>query len=392
MQVMQRGPSFDWWLFILALLLSISGLVYVYSATWVATDPPGPGFSSVFQNQALYLLAALTVFFIVRRINWGLKPDSWLWFYLPVVFLLLALLFIGNDLETGAVRWIKLGGRFTIQPSEFAKLGLTLILAWLYSGDVHLVRKRFWLGLAIMLSMLALVVIQPDLGTSLVFLIIFFVMGLFAAVPRRWLVLLLLCIVGISMLAWTVRIPLKSDKDGNARFIGLRDYQKTRITAFINPYADPTGSGYHIIQSENAIGAGGLTGQGFLRGTQVHGGFIPVLMSDFIFAVVGEEFGFIGCVWLLLLYFLLLARILALSRDALSLYERYICYGASAVIFFHVFIAVGMTIRLAPITGLPLPFVSYGGSALMTMWLLMAILQSIYTNSRRDFRTARPRN
>ena len=124
----------------------------------------------------------------------------------------------------------------------------------------------------------------------------------------------------------------------------------------------------------------------------MHGGFIPVVHADFIFTVVGEEYGFLGCVWLLLLYFLLLARILALSRDALSVYERYICYGASAVIFFHVFIAIGMTIRLAPITGLPLPFVSYGGSALMTMWLYLAILQSIYANSRRDFRYAsRPR-
>lgn len=391
MHVMRRGPSFDWWLFILAMLLSVSGLIYVYSATWVAEDPPGPYFDENFIMQSMFLVAALLFFFILRRINWGLKPDSWIWFYLPVMALLFLLPFIGDDKETGAVRWIDLGA-FNIQPSEFAKLGLTLILAWLYSGEAHEVKRRFWLALLTMLSMLALIVIQPDLGTSLVFLIIFFVMSLFAVVPRRWLVLILLCIVGASILAWNVRIPLKPDKDGNARFIGLRDYQKARITAFINPYTNPTGSGYHIIQSENAIGAGGLTGQGFLRGTQVHGGFIPVVMSDFIFTVVGEEFGFIGCAWLLLLYFLLLARILALSRDALSLYERYICYGASAVIFFHVFIAVGMTIRLAPITGLPLPFVSYGGSALMTMWLLMAILQSIYANSRRDFRTARLRN
>ncbi len=392
MAVMRRGPSFDWWLFLLALALSISGLVYIYSATWVAPDPVGPWVSPKVVKQAAYLVAALIVFFILRRINWGLKPESWLWFYVPAVLLLIALPFIGSDRGTGATRWIELR-LFDIQPSEFAKLALTLILAWLYSGEPHQVRRRFWPALLIMLSLQALVVIQPDLGTSLVFVIIFFVMSLFAPIPRRWIAIVALYMLWAGVLAWQVSIPLGTDSNGNARYYQfIKDYQKQRIMAFLDPQQDPSGSGYHIIQSENAVGSGGLSGQGFLRGTQVHGGFIPVVDSDFIFTVVGEEYGFFGCLWLLLLYFLLLARILALSRDALSVYERYICYGTSAVIFFHVFIAVGMTIRLAPITGLPLPFVSAGGSALMTMWLYMAILQSIHANSRRDFRYAgRPR-
>jgi rod shape determining protein RodA len=388
MAVMRRGPSFDWWLFLLALALSVSGLVYIYSATWPAPDPPRPLFSEQVVYQAAYLVAALVVFFILRRINWGLKPGSWLWFYSPVMLLLLALPFVGDDKETGAVRWIDLGP-FDIQPSEFAKLALTLILAWLYSGEPHEVRRRFWPALLIMLSMQALVVIQPDLGTSLVFVIIFFVMSLFAPIPRRWIAIVALYMLWAGLLAWQVSIPLGLDKDGKPRhYQFVKDYQKQRIMAFLDPQQDPTGSGYHIIQSENAVGGGGLSGQGFLRGTQVHGGFIPVVHADFIFTVVGEEYGFVGCVWLLLLYFLLLARVLALSRDALSVYERYICYGTSAVVFFHVFIAIGMTIRLAPITGLPLPFVSAGGTALMTMWLYMAILQSIHANSRRDFRYA----
>jgi rod shape determining protein RodA len=231
--------------------------------------------------------------------------------------------------------------------------------------------------------MQVLVALQPDLGTSIVFLAIFFVMSLLAAVPRRWLALIAAALVLCALPAWFM----------------LRDYQKNRLLVFVGleiqegvlQPASATGAGYHITQSENAIGSGGLAGQGFLRGTQTHGGFIPAVHTDFIFAVVGEEFGFIGCAWLLLLYFLLLARILAISRDALSLYERYICYGASAVIFFHVLIAAGMTVHLAPVTGLPLPFVSYGGSALMTMWLYLAIIQSIYANSRRDFRFAQAR-
>lgn len=376
---MKKGPSFDWWLFLLGLLLSLNGLVYIYSATWQAQDPPGPYYSADFIKQAVFLAAALAIFFILRRINWGLKPDSWLWFYVPVMLLLILVLVIGADHGSGALRWIDIGP-VSIQPSEFAKLGLTLILAWLFSGEHYEVRRRFWPALGIMLSMLVLIAIQPDLGTSIVFLAIFFVMSLFAAVPRRWLVAILAALVICAVPAWFM----------------LRDYQKNRLLVFVGmeikdgqlQAASATGAGYHITQSENAIGSGGLTGQGFLRGTQTHGGFIPEVRTDFIFAVVGEEFGFIGCAWLLLLYFLLLARILAISREALSLYERYICYGASAVIFFHVFIAIGMTVHLAPVTGLPLPFVSYGGSALMTMWLYLAIIESIYANSRRDFRYA----
>lgn len=404
---MQRGPLFDWWLFILALLLSVSGLLYIYTATWVAKEPPGPEFSRKFLLQCSYLVAALVVFYVLRRINWGLKPDSWVWFYIPVIVVLILVQVIGHASGSGSTRWIDLGP-VNVQPSEFAKLGLTMILAWLYSIDSTKVRQSYWVGLWVMLSMLALVVIQPDLGTSLVFVAVFFIMSMFAAVPRRWIFGTIAVMVLGGLFVWFFRIPVGTDAAGNpcryrlppltpqaeddgCEYIEfLRDYQRGRITAFINPGADPQGTGYHVTQSQIAIGGGGISGQGFLRGTQTHGGFIPVVYSDFIFAVIGEEFGFIGCAWVLLLYFLLIARILALSRDAITLYERYICYGISAIILFHVFINIGMTIRLAPITGLPLPFISYGGSALMTMWLCMAILQSIFANSKRDYRFGKP--
>jgi len=238
-------------------------------------------------------------------------------------------------------------------------------------------------GVAVLLAVipLGLVFAQPDLGTSMVYLWLTGIVLLVSGVRVRYL--LLLAATGAATFFVGLRTEL------------IRDYQLQRLTVFLGadaPDADFAGALFQTRQSMIAIGSGGTYGRGLFEGTQTALAYVPDNHTDFIFTVVGEEFGFIGCAWLLLLYFMLLARILALSRDALSLYERYICYGASAVIFFHVFIAVGMTIRLAPITGLPLPFVSYGGSALMTMWLLMAILQSIYANSRRDFRTARPRN
>lgn len=368
-----RATSFDWWLWLLALALSVSGLVYIYSATWIAGDDPGPYFSALVLKQGIFLCFSLLVFTIIRRINWASRPEHWLWFYVPVQLLLLLVLVVGS-VRGGSQRWLSLGP-VDLQPSEFAKLGLILILAWLYSAEAVVVRRRFSLALAITGSMLLLVLIQPDLGTSMVFVCIFFVMSAFAPFPRRWLLLTALALVLLAVPAWFV----------------LRDYQKARITSFINPAADPQGSGYHLLQSRIAVGSGGLTGKGFLRGTQVRGNFIPVIESDFIFALVAEEFGFFGCAYLLLLYFLLLARILALTRDAKTAYERYICYGASAMFLFHVFIAAGMTLGLTPITGLPLPFVAYGGSALLTNWTLLGICQAVFANSRREYRSLRYR-
>jgi rod shape determining protein RodA len=178
----------------------------------------------------------------------------------------------------------------------------------------------------------------------------------------------------------------------------MRDYQKNRIMVFfgyeiaqtdegrkLQP-ADPRGIAYQLKQSQIAVGSGGVTGKGFLHGTQSRGGFIPVLESDFIFALVAEEFGLVGCLYLLMLYFLLLARIIAIARMAKTPYEAYISYGSSAVVFFHVFVAAGITMHLMPVTGLPMPFVSYGGSAMLTMWLLLAVNESIFANSRRELR------
>jgi rod shape determining protein RodA len=423
----QRGPTFDWILFGTALLLSISGLVYIYSATYdpglsswaqypaiqrmfaAIYEAQGWAFSKQFIYQCFFLIGALGVFFIIRRWNWGLKPDNWLWFYVPVMIILVLVQLIGHASGSGSTRWINLGP-INIQPSEFAKLGLTLILAWMYSGEPYEVRRRYGQALLVTASMLALVVIQPDLGTSLVFVMIFFVMSLFAAVPRRYIITTALVMVLMVLAVWFFRIPVSRDPDtgrmhgyqfpklsaaaekqDETRYIELlKRYQRARITAFLNPESDPQGSGYHILQSEIAVGNGGWTGQGFLRGNQIQEDFIPVVYSDFIFAVAAEEFGFFGAVWLLALYFILLFRILWLSRNVQTLYERYICYGTSAVIFFHVYVAIGMTVRLAPITGLPLPFVSYGGSALMTMWVYLAIMMSIFANTQRDFRRAKP--
>ncbi|MCB1188510.1 rod shape-determining protein RodA [bacterium] len=370
-----RSLSFDWVLFLLGLALSISGLVYVYSATWEAGDTPGVFFSIVEIKQIVWLVIALVVHHFVRRVNWGLRPESWLWFYVPVAAALVLVLLIGASHGMGANRWISIGP-VDIQPSEFAKLAFILILAWLFSREGLRADRAYLTALGVLMSLLALVLLQPDLGTAMVFVAVFFVMALFTPVRRRLILATLVGFVLMGIFAW--------------QFL-FYPHQKDRIRAFLDPKADPQGIGYQINQSEIAVGSGGLTGKGFLRGTQTRGGFIPVIESDFIFALIAEEYGFLGCLYVLTMYFFLIARILAISRDVQSNYERYICYGASAFFFFHVFVAAGMTIRLTPVTGLPLPFISQGGSSLMTMWLVLAIIQSLYFNSRRDFRALRMR-
>lgn len=377
---MGRLPSFDWPLFLIGSILSVSGLVYLYSATWMAQDPPGPYFSPAVRGQLAYLAVAIILFFIARRVNWALKPDTWLWFYIPVLIPLIVVLFHGVGVEThGATRWISLGF-FNFQPSEVAKAGYVLILAWCFSVEPARLPRGFTQAAAITCSLLLLVMLQPDLGTSLVFLFSFFIVAALTPLPRRTLLIALACLLLTSIPAWLL----------------MRDYQKNRVLVFfgleIAPQeeggglrkADPQGTAYHIKQSQIAVGSGGWTGKGFLRGTQTRGGFIPVIESDFIFALVGEEFGFFGCLYLIALYLLLLYRIVAIGLAARTDYERYLCYGISAVFLFHAIVAMGMTVRLTPITGLPLPFISRGGSALISMWLMLAVVQSVFTNSRRE--------
>lgn len=369
-------------LFLLGLALSVSGLVYIYSATWVAQDPPSAYFSSAVKNQAMFLVASILLFYFLRRVNWALKPGTWLWFYVPVLILLIIVLFIGTGQSHGATRWIKLSENISFQPSELAKAGFIMILAWFFSVEQPRLVQRFMQAAGVLCSLIVFVLLQPDLGTSLVFVFCYFVVASLTPLPRRTLLIALACLFLLAIPAWLV----------------MHDYQKNRILVFLGVElapqeegggfrkADPLGSAYQIKQSMIAVGSGGWTGKGFLRGTQSRGSFVPEIESDSIFALVGEEFGFFGSLYLLTLYLLLLLRLLSIAQYAKTDYERYICYGISAIIFFHVLVSVGMSIGLMPLTGLPLPFVSKGGSALLTMWALLAVAQSVFANSRRELK------
>ena len=281
--------------------------------------------------------------------------------YVFNLIMLLAVMFVGQS-ALGAQRWISIGP-ISIQPSEFSKIIMIVSLATMLENRVgklntlhDLLPVAAYVGLPFLLVMK-----QPDLGTSLVFMAIFF--GMIFACGINLKILGGIFATGIAMMPilWHV----------------LKDYQKMRIMVFMDPNVDPLGSGYHIIQSKIAIGAGLLFGKGLFEGTQSQLNFLPENHTDFIFAVVGEELGFLGVTFLLLLYLVVLWRGMCIARDASDMFGRLLAVGITSMLAFHVLVNVGMTLGIMPVTGIPLPLMSYGVSSLTTNILSITILMNI---------------
>ncbi len=282
--------------------------------------------------------------------------------YLVNLLMLLAVMFIGTS-ALGAQRWIQIGP-ITVQPSEFAKLLMIICTAALLServGQFNNVKSILPVGLFIGIPFL-LVLKQPDLGTSLVFLAIGFGM-LFVSHIKMTIVrnIFLSCLV-FAPIGWQF----------------LKDYQKERIVVFLNPNADPFGAGYHIIQSKIAIGSGMLFGQGLFQGCQSQLNFLPENHTDFIFSVIGEELGFLGCIGLLFLYFILIYRGLVIARECRDPFGMLLATGVISMWTFQILVNVGMTCGIMPVTGIPLPFMSYGVSALTTNMISLGLLLSVH--------------
>ena len=282
--------------------------------------------------------------------------------YIFNLVMLVAVMAFGTT-ALGAQRWLALGP-IMIQPSEFSKLIIIICMAALLEsrfGTLNSLRDLVPIALYIGVPFV-LVLKQPDLGTSLVFMAIFF--GMVIACGIRWRILVGIILTGIASfpILWNYV---------------LKEYQKTRLYVFIDPNIDPLGSGYHIIQSKIAIGSGMLFGKGIFQGTQSQLNFLPENHTDFIFAVVGEEFGFIGATILLLLYLILMMRGIKIAKEAGDMFGRLLAVGITSMIAFHVLVNVGMTTGIMPVTGIPLPFMSYGVSALTTDILAVAILLNV---------------
>lgn len=288
--------------------------------------------------------------------------------YLLCISLLVGVLFFGKVVG-GSRRWISLGF-MTMQPSELMKIALIIILASVYATSITeegLGFSKLIKPAVICLIPFMLIVKQPDLGTGLLLLLIAGSMTMFIKLERR--VFFALMSLGVAA------VPLL--------WFALKDYQKSRILTFLNPDRDPLGSGYHIIQSKIAIGSGMVYGKGFLKGTQNALSFLPEQHTDFIVSVLAEEWGFAGCSFLLLLYFLLLFWGLNIAYTCRSMFGSILAFGITAMIFWQIFINIGMVMGLMPVVGVPLPLISYGGSSVITNMVGLGILMNI---SMRKFR------
>lgn len=350
----------DYPLLFASLAIIIYSLITISSATHI-NNPSEERFWFV-QRQGLFAImnivfAALFLNFDYRGLQqYGKK------LYVINLLMLLAVMFFGHA-ALGAQRWIQIGP-VSLQPSEFSKLIMIICMASVLESRMGALNSlRDLIPVAIYIGIpFVLVLKQPDLGTSLVFMAIFF--GMIIACGIRWRILFGIITAGLASfpILWN--------------FV-FKEYQKTRLTVFLDPNIDPLGSGYHIIQSKIAIGSGMLFGKGIFQGTQSQLNFLPENHTDFIFAVVGEEFGFVGAVVLLLLYLIVMMRGIKIAKEAADMFGRLLAVGITSMLAFHVLVNVGMTTGIMPVTGIPLPLMSYGVSALTTDILAVAILLNI---------------
>jgi rod shape determining protein RodA len=353
---------FDWALIVAAVGLSVLGALLVWSATRRSSQ-------EVYLTKHLVnLLIGVVLGGAVSLIDYrGLRA------YVPVLNVaaiagLVAVLTPLGSTINGSHSWIVLPAGFSVQPSEFAKVALVVALALLLSEKRDVEDRPRHLDVLLALTVaavpLGLVMLQPDLGSALVLVVLLLGVITVSGAPARWLVgLLLLGAVAVGIAAST-----------NV----LDSYQKDRLTAFADPHADPRGIGYQTRQVRIAIGSGGVEGEGLFHGTQTQGGFVPYQQTDFVFSVAGEELGFLGSAGLLLLQGVVLWRGLLVARHAEELFGRLVAVGIVCWFTFQVFQNIGMNLGIMPVTGLPLPFVSYGGSSMFASWLAIGLLQNVH--------------
>lgn len=355
----------DWALAGGVVALGLWGLGVGFSATRGA---PGALAGGLVIRQAVFLAAGLCAMALLAWLDYRQVAQAGKAFYLAAVALLGAVLAFGSA-GGGAARWLG-AGPVRFQPSEFAKVALLVILAAFLARHMERARSlRFLLGALLITAIPALLVfLQPDLGTAIVLLALAF--GMAALAGARKLHLALALVLGVLAFAamWHTG--------------AIKPYQKRRLVTFLNPGADPLGSGYHILQSKIAIGSGMVFGRGFLAGPQSGLRFVPAQHTDFIFAVVGEELGLVGCAVLLGLYALVLWRMISIARRAEEPLGALLAGAGAWLVLFQVVMNIGMTVTLLPVTGIPLPFVSYGGSSLVANMMLVGVVLSVGARTR----------
>jgi len=349
----------EWKILICSLILLIIGLVALFSST-------GETNYSEFKKQILWFLISIPIVIIVMLIDYNTIAKFSPFFYVLFILLLIGVLF--TEPVNGARSWYEISETLKFQPSELAKIFVIMFIATMLvklqknnKNEINKVHKLLFLLIIIGLPLL-LIVIQPDYGTAMAFIVATCFMLFVAGINKKYIIVTLLIII--------ISLPL-------IYLFVLPEHAKTRIEVFLNPEMDPRGAGYNVLQSKLAIGAGRLFGMGILKGNQTQLGYLYPKTTDFIFSVIGEELGFICGVSVIILYVIMITKSIYVAKTAKDDLGSYIAIGISGMFFFHMIENIGMTMGLLPITGVPLPFVSYGGSSMITNFMCIAMLLNI---------------
>ena len=355
--------NIDWWLVGAVCALVGIGLMLIASATHSYAVARGEAW--FVERQGIFFGINVLLVIFCLRFDYRLLQQIAKPLYIFNLVLLLAVMFVGHS-ALGAQRWIQIGP-VTIQPSEFAKAIIIICLAAFLAKRAELYTDftDYLPAVAYVFVPFVLVMRQPDLGTSLVFAVITLGMLIISGFKMRWLAMLSGAFVVLLPAFWMI----------------LKEYQKNRIRVFLDPELDPFGAGYHVIQSKIAIGSGLLTGKGWFSGTQSQLNFLPENHTDFVFAVAGEEFGFIGVCVILFLYGIIIWRGLTIALNAEDDFGTLLAVGITFMFTFHMFVNIGMTAGIMPVTGIPLPFVSYGSSFMVVNFMMLGLIGSVWSHN-----------
>ena len=398
----------DWLTISIWLILCLIGWFNIYAAVYDPEQPSLFSMSTNYGKQSIYILTALIIGFTILIIDAKFFISASPLIYIIIILLLIAVLVVGRNVG-GNQAWIPLGS-FRLQPSEFGKLSTCLLLASWFSAQTNKTPniKILLIGAMIVLLPVTLVMFQPDMGSAITFFALIFVfyregyvgntllllgglailLFVLALLINQWVILGVLALIA-AFLIYSLRKKRNYIIHIGLLFLAcsvyvlsvdfayehvLQVHQRNRIDIILGKMDDPRGQGYNLNQSKIAIGSGQLFGKGFLQGTQTKYKFVPEQSTDFIFCTIGEEWGFVGAVVVVALYLILLLRLINIAERQRTAFARIYAYGVASILFFHFFINIGMTIGLVPVIGIPLPFISYGGSSLWSFTILLFIL------------------
>ncbi|MBF0100560.1 MAG: rod shape-determining protein RodA [Desulfobacterales bacterium] len=350
---------FDWVLLLLTIILMISGIIVLYSAVNISV-PNAERY--LYYKQMMWYAVGFMGMCLLFLINYKVLESWAIIIYLFCIFLLICVLLFGKY-AGGSKRWLIIGP-VTIQPSELVKLGVIILLSKYYTKRLTssgLLFKDLIIPMIIVGIPCGLIMVQPDLGTALLIIFISGSITLFVKIERKTFISIFLISITVCPTAWFF----------------LKEYQQQRILTFLDPDRDPLGSGYHIIQSKIAIGSGMFAGKGYLKGTQKALSFLPEQHTDFILSVLAEEWGFIGTVYLILIFFMIIAWGVNIAYRCRDNFGTILSFGITIMLFWQIFINMGMVMGLLPVVGVPLPMISYGGSSVLTSMTGLGMLISI---------------